>query len=108
MPGASKWGAEFLVNSVTTLGQSDPTITGLANGRFVVAWTDFSRTDGDTSTFSLRGQVFNADSSKARAEFLVNSTTANDQSQPAATALSDGRFVVVWRDNSQTGDDTSS
>ena len=29
-------------------------------------------------------------------EFIVNSTTTNDQIQPTVTTLSDGRFVVTW------------
>ena len=44
---------------------------------------------------------------KSGEEFLVNSTTLNDQFAPTITALSDGRFVVAWYDASQTGGDTS-
>ena len=39
------------------------------------------------------------------AEFLVNTTTANEQTLPAITALADGRFVVSWQDLSLTGGD---
>ena len=102
-----KWGAEFLVNTTVANGQKEPTITALANGRFVVAWTDASQTGGDTSNFAIRAQVFNADGSLSGAEFLVNTTSVGQQDSPTITALADGRFVVGWTDFSQTGGDTS-
>jgi RTX calcium-binding nonapeptide repeat (4 copies) len=101
-------GAEFLVNTTTVGSQYQPTITALADGRFVVAWTDYSQTGGDTSGYSVRAQVFNADGSPSGAEFLVNTTTASTQINPTFTALADGRFVVAWQDSSLTGGDTSS
>ena len=103
-----KWGTEFLVNTTTAGGQTEPTITALANGRFVVAWTDDSRSGGDTSSFAVRAQVFNADGSPSGAEFLVNTTTTGTQFEPTITALADGRFVVAWKDDSASGGDTSS
>jgi len=99
-------GDEFLVNSTTSSVQREPKIEALSDGRFVVVWTDYSETDDDTSGTAVRAQVFNADGSPLGDEFVVNKTTAEDQSQPAITALSDGRFVVTWTDWSQTGDDT--
>src|SRR4051812_35145959 len=35
-------GAEFVVNTITTGNQSRPAITGLADGRFVATWQDYS------------------------------------------------------------------
>ncbi len=103
----SPLGAEFQVNTTVASIQFQPTITALADGRFVVAWTDFSLTGGETSGYAIRAQVFNADGSAIGLEFLVNTTVANDQSDPTITALADGRFVVAWRDDSQTGGDTT-
>src|SRR6266436_6939689 len=40
-------------------------------------------------------------------EILVNTTTTDNQLQPTVATFSDGRFVVAWTDNSQTGGDTS-
>jgi Ca2+-binding RTX toxin-like protein len=102
----SKAGAQFLVNTTTTTFQGRPTITGLADDRFVIAWTDYSQTGGDLSTGAVRAQVFNADGSKTGVEFLVNTTTINEQVDPTITALADGRFVVAWSNESQTGGDT--
>ena len=105
----SRSGTEFLVNSTMTSDsdQADPNITSLTDGRFVAAWSDLSQSVGDTSSFSVRAQVFNADGSKSGAELLVNTTTTGLQAVPTLTALSDGRFVAVWWDFSQTGGDTS-
>ncbi|SCB51338.1 hypothetical protein GA0061099_101720 [Bradyrhizobium yuanmingense] len=112
----SKSGNEFLVNSTTTGDQSGPggggsetiTITALVDGRFVVAWTDYSQTGSDTSSSAVRAQVFNMDGSKLGTEFLVNTTTIGSQNNAAITALMDGGFVVTWTDSSQTDGDTSS
>jgi RTX calcium-binding nonapeptide repeat (4 copies) len=103
----SKSGAEFLVNTTTTNPQQFPKVTALADGRFVVTWTDFSATGGDTSSTAIRAQVFNANGSKSGTEFLVNTTTASYQDRPSITTLADGRFVVTWADGSVSGGDTS-
>jgi Ca2+-binding RTX toxin-like protein len=98
----SKIGAEFLVNTTFYNWQWQPTITALADGRFVIAWTDESRSGGDPSGRAVRAQIFNSNGSKASAELLVNTTITDNQWEPTITALSDGRFVVAWRDNSES------
>ena len=100
-------GAEFLVNATTRFSQFEPTITAFPDGRFVVAWADYSLTAGDTSSGAIRGQMFGVDGARSGPEFLINTTTAGAQFSPTITALSDGRFVVAWTDASQTGGDTS-
>src|SRR4051794_11476122 len=100
-------GSEFLVNIATASNQVEPTVTALTDGRFVVAWSDFSQTDGDTSGWAVRAQVFNADGTPSGTEFLVNTATPSYQFEPTITALAGGRFVVAWRDFSKTGGDTS-
>jgi len=101
----SRSGAEFLVNTTTTNNQSTPSITALADGRFVVAWEDFSTSPDDPSNSAIRAQMFNADGSRSGAEFLVNTTTHGFQVAPSITALADGRFVVAWGDGSFSPDD---
>jgi len=100
-----RWGTEFLINTTTTGDQVAPSITALADGRFVVAWGDGSFSPDDA--FAVRAQVFNADGSASGAEFRVNTTTTSNQSQPSITALADGRFVVAWSDSSASPDDPS-
>jgi len=103
----SKFGSEFLVNTTTEDNQVGPSVTALADGRFVISWMDTSQSGGDTSIAAIRAQVFNADGSPSGAEFLVNTTTASDQLKPSITALADGRFVISWEDFSASGADTS-
>ena len=101
------YGPEFLVNTTTIFSQKNPTVTTLAGGGFVVAWTDQSTTGGDTSSDAIRAQAFAADGSRVGAEFLVNTITPGAQNDPTITGLSDGRFVVAWADASLSLDDPS-
>jgi hypothetical protein len=94
-------GSEFLVNTTTLDSQAGASVTALADGRFVAAWTDWSETGGDTDATAVRGQVFNADGSKSGAEFLIDSTTTfSNQWTPSIAGLPDGRFVATWLDAS--------
>jgi methionine-rich copper-binding protein CopC len=96
-PSLAKSGPEFLVNTTTNGGQHNPSVGALTNGKFVVAWSDFS-SSADDSNGAVRTQIFDAGGSKASAEFLVNTTTLGIQASPFVTGLSDGRFVIAWTD----------
>lgn len=108
-----KIGTEFQVNSQTTGGQWYPSVTGLANGGFVVTWQDGlagyngsgSSSLGDTSGSSVKAQVYAADGSKVGGEFLVNTQTTGSQATPVVTGLSNGGFVVSWQDQNSTSGD---
>ncbi len=63
---------EFLVNATTANSQSESSTTALADGRFVVTWTDASGSTGDTSGWAIRARIFNADGTQSVQEFLVN------------------------------------
>jgi hypothetical protein len=99
-------GDELQVNTTLQSSQLDPAVTVLANGDFVVAWTDSSGTGGDQSLQSVRAQIFHPDGARVGGEFLLNTTTIESQSVPALAALPDGRFAAAWVDNSATGGDT--
>ncbi|WP_394892768.1 hypothetical protein ACG873_15170 [Mesorhizobium sp. AaZ16] len=85
-------GQELIVNSTVTGSQFDPSITALADSRFVV-----TRTHSDGVDQNILGRIFNSDGSVAGNDFPINTTTANVQSMSSVTALTDGRFVVTWR-----------
>src|SRR5689334_10952015 len=101
MSTPAPWGEEFLVNTNTFRVQSAPSIAALANGRFVVAWTDNSGASGDPGR-AVRAQMFNADGSTFGKEVLVNTTTVDSQEMPAVVALPNGDFVIAWSTNGQT------
>ncbi len=98
---------EFLVNTSTLNFQNQSSVTALADGRFVVSWTDQSTGRGDTSGSAVHARIFNFDGTQSVSEFLVNTTTANSQLDSSVTALADGRFIVSWTDNSLSTGDTS-
>ena len=99
-------GGEILVNTTTEGEQEVPVISSLANGNFVVVWRDFSQSDDDASGFAVRAQVFDSAGIKVGGEFLVNTTTFDEQDLPDVAGLSGGGFVVAWDDLSTTGGDT--
>ncbi|MDB5694908.1 MAG: tandem-95 repeat protein [Sphingomonas bacterium] len=102
----AKVGGEILVTS-TAGTQEFPAVTELANGDFVVSWTDSSATGGDTSSTSIKAQIVSAAGVPIGTEFLVNSTTSSSQGEVALARLADGGFVATWSDNSQTGGDAT-
>src|SRR5262249_5084842 len=103
----AKVGTEFLVNATASGDQFLPDVAALPDGRFVAAWTDFSQTMGDAAGVAIHAQVFDANGSKSGAELLVNTTTTGDQNFASVSVLTDGRFVISWTDDSDTGGDTS-
>ena len=100
-------GTQFLIDAIAANGQYDPTLTALADGRFLAAWTDSSASGSDPSGLAVRAQVFNANGGRDGDEFLVNTTTTDDQSNATLTVLADGRFVAAWQDASRLLDDAS-
>ena len=98
-------GGEILVNTATADYQVVPQITALANGGFVITWIDLSRgvggATGDTSESAVKAQVFTSTGAAVGGEILVNTATAGPQDPQEITALSNGGFVVTWRDLSQ-------
>ena len=87
-------GAELLINTATSGNQNTPTITGLPNGGFVVAWTNQNASSGG----DIKAQVFNSNGAKVGSEFLVNSASVYDQERASVTTLNNGDFVVTWND----------
>ncbi len=103
----AKIGSEFLVNTATTGMQGTPSLVGLRDGGFVVAWEDASGLGGDSSGTAIKAQIFDRAGAKAGSEFLVNTATAGNQAGPTVTALPNGGFVVSWEDASGQGGDVS-
>ena len=100
-------GSQFLVNTAIRNRQTEPTITMLEDGRFVVAWMDWSRTGADISNAAVRGQIFTPDGRKSGPEFLINTATEGTQAEPTITGSAGGGFVVAWMDWSRSADDPS-
>ena len=100
-------GGEFLVNSQTANIQTTPTVTGLADGGFVIAWrTSDNAQDG--SETAIKAQVFTAHGTPVNGEFLVNDQTDGWQAFQAITSLPGGGFVVAWGTDDPTQDGSTS
>ena len=93
-------GGVFLVNTQTAKDQSASSITGLANGGFLVTWTDYSGEDNSSGLGEIKAQVFDSTGAKVNGEFQVNTTTNSTQYYSTITELAKGGFVVTWVDYS--------
>ena len=102
--------ADFQVETSTNNTQTQPTVTALSNGGWVVGWatnaTDAGGGDGDS--YAVATQVFNAAGAPVGGETVINTQTVGNQSQPDIAALDNGRFIVVWADNDPAGDGSAS
>jgi Ca2+-binding RTX toxin-like protein len=80
-------------------------VAALTGGGFVVTWESApvsGATGQDGSGIGIYARRFNADGSPASGEFKVNTITNGDQKRPRIAALSNGGFVIVWRNESPT------
>jgi Ca2+-binding RTX toxin-like protein len=93
-------GGKVAVNTTLTAGaQTEPAITTLANGNFVIGWTDDTN---DGSGNGVYARMFTSAGVAVTGEFRVNTTVAGSQSQPAFTALSGGGFVATFNTGNNT------
>ena len=91
-------GSEFQVNTHITGDQKSPSVTSLADGGFVVAWTSENQ---DGSSKGVFGQRFASDGAVRGAEFQINTHTESAQEGPTVASLADGGFVVTWTSENQ-------
>lgn len=89
-------GAQFLVNTYTTSLQGDSAIAVDPAGDFVVVWSSFGSSGGDSSYTSVQGQRFTSNGTAAGAQFQVNTYTPGGQYYPAVAMAASGDFLVVW------------
>jgi len=93
-------GNAFQVNTETANDQDDPVVAMAANGNFVVIWESREQ---DGSGEGIYGQRYAADGTTLGSEFLVNTTTAAFQQDPAVAMDATGNFVVVWESSGHDG-----
>ncbi|MBT7759690.1 MAG: tandem-95 repeat protein [Rhodospirillaceae bacterium] len=100
-------GGEFQINTHTSQGQYVSTMSGLADGGFVVIWNS----DGqDSSSYGIFGQRYDANGNPTGSEFRANTYTSGIQFNESyvtenVAGLADGGFVVIWHD--ENGRDSS-
>ncbi|WP_223589011.1 calcium-binding protein [Pseudomonas sp. A-R-19] len=95
-----KVGVETRVATTTLSEQDDSTVTGLADGGIMAVWE--GNGTGDAS--GIFGQRFKADGSKSGGEIRINTSVADDQTDPVVKVLSSGNYVVTWQSAPNDGD----
>ena len=84
----------------------DPAIAkaaGGAEGRFLVVWSD---SGVDDSGLGVVGQLVEVGGEQA-SDFLINSYTRGDQSEPFVAGEDGGQFLVVWTGSDDSDGDES-
>jgi len=84
---------EIAVNTTTANFQQHSAIIAQANGGFVVTWESYNQ---DGSGDGVYSRLFDGTGTAISGEILVSITTSGHQSNPAITALADGRYAVAW------------
>ncbi|MDA8018361.1 MAG: thrombospondin type 3 repeat-containing protein [Thermoanaerobaculia bacterium] len=100
-------GNQFLVNSYTTNGQSDPAVAMDSDGNFVAIWRSFGSENSGPLPPSIQGQRFAANGDPLGDPFRVNTYTTGSHYRPTVAMDPDGDFVVVWDSNGSDNGDTS-
>jgi len=93
-------GGEFQVNAFSTGRQQTPDIAMDADGDFVITWASYAQDGNRDGIYAKR---YNAAGAPQGLEFLVNTTTTNNQSQPSVAMDSDGDFAIAWWSYPQDG-----
>jgi len=88
-----KAGVETLVNTTTQDGQGDSSVSGLADGGWMVAWVS-SGQDGDGE--GVYQQRYDVGGVRVGGETRISATTAGNQTDPSVVALADGGWEVTW------------
>lgn len=95
----TKNGETVSVNQTTNNLQTNPKVTVLENGAYVVAWNDWQSTSDASQKFDIRAQVFSAQGAKVGSEIVI-AADAGVQIDPNIAAFGPSGFVVTWTDES--------
>lgn len=101
----SKAGREITIDDGPEDWWSEPAIAALDDGRFVVSFTEQLRDAINLNVSAIRAVVLNSDGSAPGPNFLVKPLKFSEQYDSAVAALSNGRFVVTYSDESYGRDD---
>lgn len=96
-------GGEFRANTYTLGDQGYPSVAMDGAGDPVIAWASYGQ---DGSRLGIYSQRYNAAGVREGSEFRVNTTTANDQTYPAAAMDGAGDLLYVWESIGQISTQT--
>lgn len=88
-------GPGFLVGDASLAAtKSSADMVTLADGRFLVAWTNGNNTSGPEN--AVVGQIFNADGTRSGNIFTINASATDLEKFTRIDALDHGGFVATW------------
>ncbi len=94
-------GGEFQVNTTTKANQMHSTVAMNATGNFVITWSSYGQDSG--RGWGVYAQRYDAAGVPQGSEFLVNTTTADNQVHSSVTMDAASDFVIAWYSNGQDG-----
>lgn len=103
----SSVGGELSFGSYATAAEFESDVALLSDGSFVVVWDSNGSPGSDDSFRSIQAQRFASDGAALGDQLQVNEVTTSTQATPRVASLPDGAFVVAWRTETSSGDDTS-
>ncbi len=94
-------GSETAFNTTTLSDQRQPSVLGFADSAgFFATWTSTAQ---DGSRRGVYAQSYDAAGRKRDVEFRLNTTTTQDQWQPAIATLGPGNVIAAWVSRDQDG-----
>jgi hypothetical protein len=93
-------GSETLINATTASSQNYPAVAMDSDGDFVITWQSL---DQDGSDYGIYAQTYDNTGAVQTSEFLVNTTTTDNQLSPDVAIDDNGNFTIVWTSNLQDG-----
>ena len=94
----SPLGDEMPLNTFTLNDQEDVDLASDAAGNFVVTWESGGQDGSYESIVAVR---LDSTGQPVGDEFVVNSYVTGDQTDPDLAVHPDGRFAIVWEDDTQ-------
>lgn len=93
---------EILVNQITNGNQKNPQIASNANGKFVIVWSSYDRSN-EENFYDIKAKLYSGSTSISSNEILVNTFLQNSQTRPQVAMSNEGKFIVVWESWFQDG-----
>ncbi len=85
---------DYLVNTTATGNQTGVRSNRLADGRLLEVWQ--STDTGDGSGYNIRARYMSSTGTPTDSDFVLNTTTADNQRSPSILSFNDGRRLVWW------------
>ena len=92
---------EEVANSYTTSYQQNPSIASDSLGNVVIVWETLNE---DGSGYGIKAKFIGPSGAVLVADFMVNTTTANDQRFPKVALSENGKVFITWMGIGLSGD----